>query len=280
MIILSIGALFRSERLRKLFLIAISFISMLFVVGVMLYDLAKYFFPEKIEQKDLCFINDKLEVHVVLKTFTEWFNVDPKNTFYEKISFYFGIIVILTVYCGLKLRQECNRKKQSLPIETPQTIFSSENVGVTYFIKFIIDYGYQNFGVELTLLAFLILMFSRLDFISVLYTPFFVTLTFLKRRNLKLFWIIMSCFVAISVVLQTLIFGFFVMFKKCHVIQSRIERTISPTSKILSNLHENPWILIYDFALLIILSCQVSLPHSKTIQMFHFIQMFQNHTIP
>lgn len=236
---------------------------MLFVVGIMLYDLATYFFPDKIEQKDQCIVDNNLEVQFVLKKFTQWFNVDKKNSFYQKISFYFGIIVVLTLYCGLKFRQECNRKKQSKPVETPQTIFSSDKVDVTYLIKFFIDYGYQNFGVELTLFAFLILMFSRLDFISIFYAPFFIILTFLKQRQLKVFWIITTGFVAFSVFLQSMIIGFFVMFKKCHAFQSRMERTISPTSKILGNLHENPWILTYDFALLVVLGCHVSLIFQK-----------------
>ncbi|XP_070509149.1 piezo-type mechanosensitive ion channel component-like [Chironomus tepperi] len=258
MMILSIGAMFRSEKLRKIFLITVSFISMLFVVGMMLYDLATYFFPEAIVQSDQCLIDDNLDVKFVLKEFIEWFNVDPNNTFYQKICFYFIIIVVLTIHCGLKFRQECNRKKESLPIEVPKTIFRSDNTDVTYFIKFFIDYGYQNFGVELTMLTFLILMFSRLDFISVFYVPFFVVLTFLKRRQLKIFWIITTFFVSFSVVLQSMIIGFFVLFKKCHGFQSRMESTISPTSKTLKNLHENPWILTYDFGLLIVLGCQFS----------------------
>ncbi|KAL7042426.1 hypothetical protein ACKWTF_001133 [Chironomus riparius] len=276
MMILSIGAMFRAEKLRKLFLIAISFMSMLFVVGIMLYELASYFFPDKIEQKDQCIIDNNQEVLFVLKNFTEWFNVDPQNSFYQKISFYFGIIVILTIYCGLKFRQECNRKKLSLPIETPCTIFGSEKVDITYFIKFLIDYGYQNFGVELTLFGFLILMFSRLDFISVFYAPFFVILTFLKQRQLKVFWIITTGFVASSVFLQSLIIGFFVMFKKCHAFQSRMERTISPTSKILGNLHENPWILSYDFALLVILGCH----HFPTPSNFIMSSIFEHEGTP
>lgn len=274
MIILSIGAIFKSEKSKKLFMIVVSFISMLSVIGIMFYELVSSFFPEKIGHEDDCIVDDEDEVNFLLKEFTEWFDFNPKSSFYQNTSFYFGIIVVLTVYSALKFRQECNRKKQLLPIETPKTIFSDDKIDVTYFIKFFIDYGNQIFGVELTLLAFLLLMFSRLDITSLFYAPFFITLTFLKRRQLSVFWIITTGFVAFSVFFQSLIIGFFVVFKKCHAFVSRVEMTISPDSSILKNLHKDPWILAYDFALLIIVGCQVShfKNHTNILFLFKTIQ--------
>lgn len=283
MIILGIGAIFKSEKSRKLFMIAVSFISMLFIVAIMFYELVASFYPEKIAYEDECVIENEDEVLFVLKNFDEWFGFDSKSSFYQNVNLHFGIIVVLTLYSGLKFRQECNRKKLSIPIETPKTIFNANKIDITYFVKFFIDYGNQIFGVELTLLAFLLLMFSRLDITSLFYAPFFITLTFLKRRQLYVFYIITTGFIAFSIFLQSLIIGFFVILKKCHTFQTRVEKTISPTSKTLKNLHEDPWILAYDFALLIIVGCQVNqfensinvLFKDRTIQFLEHLYGFQ-----
>lgn len=262
--ILTIGMVFKSERSKIFILRIISFLSMVVLMAIMFRELSLLFVDSKTpDSKSSCIIEAKqfFGSRFVIRKFKEWFNLKESDTLYQKIELYFAIIISFTIFHGFKMIQKTIRFKQMKPKAVPIQIFddNENHVDATFFFKFLIDFGYRSFGVELTLLAFFIVIFARLDIVSFFYVPFLVILCFKNRQKLQRFWLAMSIATCILILFQCLIIGFFIIFETCQTVRLIIEDySFKLVFYTIRHLRENPWIIAYDFLLLVILSCQVS----------------------
>ncbi|XP_076169043.1 piezo type mechanosensitive ion channel component isoform X2 [Ptiloglossa arizonensis] len=106
---------------------------------------------------------------------------------------YIGIIIVTTLRKIIRIRQCFHRQEIGEPLDTPQVMFPSitradADKGIPECLKFLFNYGFYKFGVELCLIGIVALIGTRLDFYSVLYSIWLLLLFSLKRRTIIKIW--------------------------------------------------------------------------------------------
>lgn len=254
--LLTVGVLLHHEKAKLMILKLISFMSMLIIVLFMLYKLFEKFYTQ-FTTNDTCDLAD-IEKRFGLRNPALWFDFNEKQTVYEMGHSYIAIIISLTAFCGFKLLQEHYRIKTRNSKKVPENIFDIEGpVDASYFFKFFVSYGLQAFDVELVLLAMFTLIFQRLDLISIIYVPVIIIMIFMinSRNCVEKFWITASTIVSLLILAQCFILGFLVVFNSCSEIAHG--RTFQIGFFSIQKLRKEPFILINDFFLLLVLSCQL-----------------------
>jgi hypothetical protein len=97
----------------------------------------------------------------------------------KKISQHATFIALTTIFSALKMRQYFRYKRDKPPklmFEEITRKNADESIGK--LIKYLLNYGFYKFGIEVTLIVMLILISSKLDLLSLFYIPFFVLFAF------------------------------------------------------------------------------------------------------
>ncbi|XP_054011749.1 piezo-type mechanosensitive ion channel component isoform X2 [Hylaeus anthracinus] len=120
---------------------------------------------------------------------------------------YIGIIVATTVRKIIRIRQCFYRQEKGEPLDTPQVMFPSitradADKGLRECLKFLFNYGFYKFGVELCLIGIVALIGTRLDFYSVLYGIWLLLFFSLKRRTICKIWPFFKVFAIILLPIQ------------------------------------------------------------------------------
>lgn len=123
------------------------------------------------------------------------------------------------------------------------------------FVKFLMNYGFYKFGIEIILVTILNLIWSKIDLLSLIYLPILIMFAFKKRQTLEKF-----CKFSCYFVLFLIIFQFFAIIY-LHLCELNSNYAIGIWKEIflilVGNLKETPSHLIYDYVLLMMLSCQL-----------------------
>ncbi|XP_043514793.1 piezo-type mechanosensitive ion channel component isoform X5 [Frieseomelitta varia] len=125
----------------------------------------------------------------------EWFGIKKAEPgqLAELLKGYIGILVVTTLRKIIRIRQCFHRKVHSEPLDTPQIMFPSitredADKGVPQCLKFLFNYGFYKFGVEVCLVGIVALIGTRLDFYSVLYSIWLLLFFPLKRKTVSKIW--------------------------------------------------------------------------------------------
>ncbi|XP_078033569.1 piezo type mechanosensitive ion channel component isoform X1 [Augochlora pura] len=139
----------------------------------------------------------------------EWFGLRKAEPGHlaELLKGYIGIMVVTTLRKVIRIRQCFHRKEVGQPLETPQVMFPSitradADKGLPECIKFLFNYGFYKFGLELSLIGIVALIGTRLDFYSVLYSIWLLLLFSLKRRTISKIWPFFKTFAVILLPVQ------------------------------------------------------------------------------
>lgn len=120
---------------------------------------------------------------------------------------YIGIITVTTFRAIIAVRQWFYRQENNEPLETPLVMFpkikrADADRGIVPCIKFLFNYGFYKFGLEICLMGIVALIGSRLDFYSVLYSIWLMILFSMNRQTTLRVWPFLKFFAVVSLPLQ------------------------------------------------------------------------------
>lgn len=164
--------------------------------------------------------------------------------------------MIVSIFSIVQRRQKMQRKLKRNSAKCPSVVFegvsrADADKSLINLMKFVANYGFYKFGIEISLITFIIVIFVRLDVIASLYVIWFTALVLWNRDQLEKFWIIATHFIAISIIIQSLILAAQIAFNSCSQFSSILQLGT------LQYLYHYPSLLFYDFVLLTLMTCQV-----------------------
>ncbi|XP_024082959.1 piezo-type mechanosensitive ion channel component 1 isoform X5 [Cimex lectularius] len=120
---------------------------------------------------------------------------------------YIGVLIIITVHAVVLRRQKFHRHLQGRQLFRPLVMFpkithSDVDKDVPHFIKYMMNYGFYRFGVELSLISIVTLIGVRMDFYAVLYSLILCFLITPNRKKLSKLWPFLTLFIVVTIPLQ------------------------------------------------------------------------------
>lgn len=96
------------------------------------------------------------------------------------------------------------------PITTPDVLFpeityKEANRDTFHMIKYLLNFAFYKFGIEVTLVILAILICERMDIIAVLYSFWFYILFKISRETKQRIWKIFQIFIFIIIIYQYII---------------------------------------------------------------------------
>lgn len=106
---------------------------------------------------------------------------------------YIGIVTVTTFRKIIRIRQWFHRHSKGESLDTPQIMFpnitrTDADKGLPECLKFLFNYGFYKFGLEMCLIGIVTLIGTRLDFYSVLYSMWLLLFFPLKRKTVARIW--------------------------------------------------------------------------------------------
>lgn len=195
-----------------------------------------------------------------------WFNLDNQEHIIDTIVLYFKIIVVATAFTGIKIYQKMVRIERGQPKETPKLVFEDisrldADESFSKLLKFLINYGFYKFGVEISLFIFISVIFIRHELFAMLYLIPFVVLVFCNRVRSRQLWNASIIFIISSMFLQCILLLAFIAIKSCtntmNEVKKEILKVLQYLYQNLQMLYEDPIMIVADFVLLITMIRQV-----------------------
>ena len=142
----------------------------------------------------------------------EWFGMKKAGPgqLPELLKGYIGIITVTTVRKIIRVRQWFYRHGKGESLDTPQVMFptitrADADKGLPECLKFLLNYGFYKFGLEMCLIGIVTLIGTRLDFYSVLYSVWLLLFFSLKRKIIARIWPFFRFFAIIFLPIQYVI---------------------------------------------------------------------------
>ena len=197
-----IGIQTKSDLVKKIIVRTILITSMLFIYCIMFYQLDNVVYPEEGCETNIT----ETKININLKG---WFGF-TYGPLFSIIWPYFLYIVLITLNAGLIRRQKNIRRRLNKPLITPYIVFdnisrSDADKSIVDLMKFLVNYCFYKFGVELTLIMFMIVILHRLDGYAFFYAFWFCIIAFKNQNKLERVWHHAIFWLTVSIILQCLI---------------------------------------------------------------------------
>ncbi|XP_018376714.1 PREDICTED: piezo-type mechanosensitive ion channel component isoform X7 [Trachymyrmex cornetzi] len=135
----------------------------------------------------------------------EWFGMKKAGPgmLPDLLKGYIGIVAVTTFRKIIRIRQWFYRHNKGESLDTPQVMFPTitrmdADKGLPECLKFLFNYGFYKFGLEMCLIGIVTLIGTRLDFYSVLYSIWLLLFFSLKRKTVARIW---PCFRTFAIIL-------------------------------------------------------------------------------
>ncbi|XP_025196089.1 piezo-type mechanosensitive ion channel component-like isoform X2 [Melanaphis sacchari] len=120
---------------------------------------------------------------------------------------YISIVFVITLHRVVITRQKYKRHLKGRPLSKPLRMFpgitfKDVDHDIPHCLKYLLNFGFYRFGVEITLIAVAVLVGTRMDFYAVLYALWLMTFVMLSRATLAKVWIVFMFFVVVTIPLQ------------------------------------------------------------------------------
>ncbi|XP_043493596.1 piezo-type mechanosensitive ion channel component isoform X2 [Polistes fuscatus] len=139
----------------------------------------------------------------------EWFGIKKGEPGHlaELLKGYIGIVTVTTLRKIIRIRQWFHRSAKGESLETPQVMFPNigrvdADRGIPECLKFLFNYGFYKFGLEMCLIGIVTLIGMRLDFYSVLYGCWLLLFFPLKRKTVSRIWPFFKTFAIVLLPIQ------------------------------------------------------------------------------
>lgn len=119
-------------------------------------------------------------------------------------------IVMVTVDVVVRMRQRNSRINRGRPDEPPAVLFPTvtrkdADQDLWHMLKYLSNYGFFKFGVEVCFICTVIVIGLRMDIVALLYALWLSCFILVDRRRLNALWPAFQWFIAVSIVIQYLL---------------------------------------------------------------------------
>lgn len=123
------------------------------------------------------------------------------------VKMYIIYIAMVTVDVIIRLRQRIARTLKGLPDERPTVLFPNvtrkdAEQDLRQMVKYLANYGFYKFGVEVCLIFTVIVIGIRMDIVALLYAIWLSCIFYVDRRKLAAIWPAFQWYIAFSIVIQ------------------------------------------------------------------------------
>lgn len=142
----------------------------------------------------------------------EWIGFKKANDEFklsDLIRPYLIYIVVVSIHSFIILYQTIRRVKQNKPPRTPTVVFRNirrvdADRDIPHLIKYLINYGFYKFGIEICLIGYLMVIGSRMDIVACFYAFWLFFLFKLERDTARKVWSYATYFIIVSIPIQYL----------------------------------------------------------------------------
>ncbi|CAH1708045.1 unnamed protein product [Chironomus riparius] len=131
----------------------------------------------------------------------------PEFKLADLIRPYLAYIVLVSIHSFMILFQTIRRIKQNKPPRTPTVVFkhirrADADRDIPHLIKYLINYGFYKFGVEICLIGYLMVIGYRMDIVACFYAIWLCFLYKLDRNDASKIWTYATYFLIASIPIQ------------------------------------------------------------------------------
>lgn len=124
---------------------------------------------------------------------------------------YLIYIVLVTVHAVVTLRQTIRRIRVGQSVKTAKLLFpdivrKQADKDIPHFLKYMANYGFYKFGIEICLVTLTFVIGRRMDIYALLYAFWLCAMFSLTRDKLAKIWWMLRWFLIVSIIFQYFIF--------------------------------------------------------------------------
>ena len=210
-------------RYERLVTIIFSIWSVILILSKMLYQLSVaeyfqsdsncsfvYFAPQDVSNSSLEVYDYPPFNNATLLDYRSYIGFNQVDDIFIYIGKYLIILLILTINSVITLRQQIHRKRYGVDTNEEKILFftvqrADADKNFVYLTKFLFNYGFYKFGLELCIFSMIILIGNRMDLLSLIYALFVMSWSLLRRSTVAKFWPFFTIAIMISIPLQYLL---------------------------------------------------------------------------
>nr|CAI5853651.1 unnamed protein product [Callosobruchus analis] len=154
-----------------------------------------------------CTVTENPELNMTTKNNAPWFGFEKGSSLPSLVKWNITYILVVTLWAVILVRQYNYRLSRGRP--TTRAFFMFPNIKRTdadtnlrNCLKYLANYGYYKFGVEISLMMTVAVIGTRMDMYSVLYAIWLCILFSMKRSTLSKVWLFYLIFLAIALPFQ------------------------------------------------------------------------------
>uniref|UniRef100_A0A182NU57 Piezo-type mechanosensitive ion channel component n=1 Tax=Anopheles dirus TaxID=7168 RepID=A0A182NU57_9DIPT len=144
----------------------------------------------------------------------KWFGMRKTGsgeTLSDLLRPYLVYILIVTVHAVTILRQTIHRMRLGQSPKTPSLMFpdivrADADKDIPRMIKYLFNFGYYKFGVEISLVALIVVIGNRMDVLSIFYAAWLAAMFHMTREGLQRIWKALTWFIVVVIPIQYLVF--------------------------------------------------------------------------
>ncbi|XP_058452791.1 piezo-type mechanosensitive ion channel component isoform X2 [Malaya genurostris] len=129
----------------------------------------------------------------------------------DLVRSYLVYIIVVTIHAVVVLRQTIRRIRLGQSPRTPNLMFpkvsrADADKNIPQMLKYLFNYGFYKFGVEISLVSLIIVIASRMDIFSCFYAVWVCVMFHMTRDSLRRVWQVLTWFIVVLIPLQYVIF--------------------------------------------------------------------------
>lgn len=133
----------------------------------------------------------------------------PERKLTNLLRPYLLYIMLVSAHSCLGLWQTIKRIKKNKPARTPTVVFKSirrsdADRDIPHLIKYLINYGFYKFGIEICLMGYVLVVGARMDIVACCYATWMLFLYNLQREEARKVWSYATIFILVSIPVQYL----------------------------------------------------------------------------
>ncbi|CAH1971749.1 unnamed protein product [Acanthoscelides obtectus] len=154
-----------------------------------------------------CTVTENPDINMTTKNNAPWFGFEKGSHLPTLVKWNIIYILVVTLWAVILVRQYNYRLSRGRP--TTRAFFMFPNIKRTdadtnlrNCLKYLANYGYYKFGVEISLMMTVAVIGTRMDMYSVLYAIWLCILFSMKRSTLSKVWLFYLIFLAVALPFQ------------------------------------------------------------------------------
>ncbi|XP_063358294.1 piezo-type mechanosensitive ion channel component [Cydia amplana] len=199
-------ALLLNAKKQRIIILFISTLITVYFMAKMVYQI-EYIRPSLFDVNCTSYYNESKETTY---NNAEWLGFTKNRNLAVLLKDYIGLIVVFTFHSLVTYRQQTKRDQgwisnQQEKLLFPEVTRKEADINLVHCAKYMINYGFYKFGVEVTLICLIGVIGSRMDVYAILYSFWLLLLVSLKRPSQARVWAAFTVFITILVPIQYMI---------------------------------------------------------------------------